>query len=310
MYIKVNGKPKKKLQSNFSRFTEMKREADTTDTEINLEYTFTNLLRLPKDILWKVFFLSDLSADKVKAISQANPRIVEVLNDETLWDVMFISKILNNAKLPKFELRSEMKLWVNKFTNERQFRQWNALKEEYPDHFTRFAAFAYYLEVYEEKKNIIFFKDGETKLLVKNTSRTELQGVDDLGGRERKKTYITIEEITFLLKDTDDETLRAILSTTVNETARSLFGGGKKKSKKRQDVFDFVQSKFTMLETIGKIYRIIQSGYVPRLASGESTDYMNKCICSQPAQFVCGGCMTAKYCSEACQKMDWGNHNC
>jgi len=135
-----------------------------------------------------------------------------------------------------------------------------------------------------------------------------LQGVDDLGDRQRKKVYITIESVTFLLK-VEDERLRAILDTTVNETSRGLFGASKK-TKKKKMVFEFIQARFTALETIGKIYRIIQAGYAPRLASGEGTEYMNSCICSRPAQFVCGGCMDAHYCSEACQRMDWENHNC
>lgn len=247
------------------------------EVDFDLRYIFENLLRIPKDVIWKIFFLSNLSVDKIRAISQTNPQIAQVLNDEALWDAMFISKILNPSDLPRFELRSEMALWVNKFRENRFFRMWTALKEEYPDHFTRFLAFAYYMEVYENKRNMVFFADNETKLLVKNTTRTELQGVDDMGGRERQKVYITILSITFLLKSNDDR-LREILDTTVNETARGLFGASKKKNKKM--VFEFVQAKFTALETIGKIYRIIQVGYVPRLASGEGTEYLNRCICN------------------------------
>jgi hypothetical protein len=306
-------KQQKNIISGFFSFSSyfFQKKMELTEDEILLKNTLENLLQLPKDVIWRIFFLSNLTVNKIKSISLVNPQIRVLLNNESLWDLMFISKIMNRT-LPVLNLRSEMPNLVNKYRNDYRFRQWTALKKEYPDHFIRFAAFSYYLEVYENKRNVIFTEDvtKRTVLIVRNTSRTELQGIDDLGNRERKKVYKTIEEITFLLIKSNDETLRDILKTTTNETARSLFddeGEGEKKKTKNEpeDVFEFVQSKFTMLETIGKIYRIIQAGYAPRLASGEGTEYMNTCICSRPAQFVCGGCMDAHYCSEACQRMDW-----
>jgi hypothetical protein len=294
----------------------MKRSVADEEELSDLKSTFENLLRLPKDIVWRIFFLSgDLTIDKIRAAAEVHPRIADLLNNETLWDLMFISKIMGR-QIETLEFGKISNSMINAFRDEREFRQWTALKEDYPDHFARFAAFAYYQEIYDNKRNVIF-ADKETKdtvLLIKNTSRTELQGVDDMGERERKKVFKTIEEITFLLK-TDDNFLRDILDTTVNETARGLDfggrgGGGRGRKTKKKDTFEFVQSKFTMLETVGKLYRIIVSGqYFPRLATGKSSDFLTKNLCigclSSPAKFQCGGCMSVKYCSESCQAKDW-----
>ena len=51
---------------------------------------------------------------------------------------------------------------------------------------------------------------------------------------------------------------------------------------------------------------VVQFGYASSILSGTASDAHSNClVCAKPGRFSCKQCLSARYCSPVCQKVDW-----